>query len=442
MPGRVAPVHRFGPFELDARSGELTRSGRRVALPRQAFLLLDALLEAPGEVVARDALGARLWPADLHVDREHGLNNAAARLRRALGDPASASRFVETLPRVGYRFVAPVSRAARDSGADAPRPARGSSAAQLLGAACVFIAGFGAGALMPARVAEPLPALEAGASRQARQHAERSLTYTRLVLDGVLPAGHVYPAARAAAARALELDPSLADAHLAAGYAEMWGRWDWAAADAAFGRALARDPLSARARHAQALWLSAHGRAVEARAAIARALELDPLAADMIHDAARLALAAGDAPAAVARLRPQLDRRPDDARAHELMSDALASLGRNADAARHFQRFLLLAGVAADDARDAADVLASGGMSSLIRRKLSRPSGKPLDRHGVPFKLASSYAAVGDVEAALAWLREAVDQRDSQLLFVRVNPRFASLWGDPRFEVLVDAVGL
>jgi TolB-like protein/DNA-binding winged helix-turn-helix (wHTH) protein/Tfp pilus assembly protein PilF len=108
MDARFDPVVRFGAFQLDLRTGELRKSGVAVNLPDQPFQVLKTLLERPGELVSREELRQRLWSAETFVDFEHGLNAAVRRLRDALGDSAEVPRFVETLPRRGYRFVAPV----------------------------------------------------------------------------------------------------------------------------------------------------------------------------------------------------------------------------------------------------------------------------------------------------------------------------------------------
>jgi DNA-binding winged helix-turn-helix (wHTH) protein len=99
---------RFGVFEINVRSGELCKQGRKVRLEGQPVQILLCLLENPGELVTRDELRQRLWPADTYVNFEHGLNAAVKRLRQALNDSAGNPRFVETLPRRGYRFLAPV----------------------------------------------------------------------------------------------------------------------------------------------------------------------------------------------------------------------------------------------------------------------------------------------------------------------------------------------
>jgi len=97
----VATGIRFGPFMLDVRSGELYKGPTRLKVPDQFVEILKALLERPGELVTRDELRRRLWPADTFVDFEHGLNAAMRRLRDALGDSADAPRYIETLPRRG-----------------------------------------------------------------------------------------------------------------------------------------------------------------------------------------------------------------------------------------------------------------------------------------------------------------------------------------------------
>ena len=108
--GPAAPsprLIRFGVFELDLRSGELQKQGRKIRLEGQPVQVLICLLENPGELVTREELHRKLWPADTFVNFEHGLNAAVKRLRQALNDSADNPRFVETLPRRGYRFIAP-----------------------------------------------------------------------------------------------------------------------------------------------------------------------------------------------------------------------------------------------------------------------------------------------------------------------------------------------
>ncbi|MFC6644728.1 transcriptional regulator [Granulicella cerasi] len=119
-PNPAAPLYRFGDFELDAATGELRHRGMRVRIHVQPLQVLQLLLERPGELVTREDLCAVLWPTGTFVDFEHGVNSAINRLREALGDRASAPKFVETLARRGYRFVAPVEKILRDAEASKP----------------------------------------------------------------------------------------------------------------------------------------------------------------------------------------------------------------------------------------------------------------------------------------------------------------------------------
>src|SRR5882724_3985710 len=98
----------FGPYVLDLRSGELRKLGTRVKMGEQAFQILRMLLETPGEMVTREELRAKLWADDTFVDFDHGLNSAVQRLRDCLSDSAGNPRWIETIPRRGYRFVGPV----------------------------------------------------------------------------------------------------------------------------------------------------------------------------------------------------------------------------------------------------------------------------------------------------------------------------------------------
>ena len=98
---------RFGVFEADLRTGELTKHGKRLRLQEQPFRLLTILLEKPGELVTREELHSRLWPRTT-VDFDHGVNKAIGKVRDALGDSAGNPRFIETVARRGYRFLADV----------------------------------------------------------------------------------------------------------------------------------------------------------------------------------------------------------------------------------------------------------------------------------------------------------------------------------------------
>lgn len=147
VPENVSYAIHFGTFEVDLQAGELRRNGSKVKLQEQPFQILTVLLERPGTLVTREELQKRLWPAYTFVDFDHGLNAAIRRLRDALGDSAENPRFVETVSRRGYRFVAPVNG---QNGAETAQPVPRASSERrhlILWAFLILCAGAIAGAI-------------------------------------------------------------------------------------------------------------------------------------------------------------------------------------------------------------------------------------------------------------------------------------------------------
>ena len=107
-PASSPATFRFGPYGADVRTGELRKHGVRMKLRGKSFQALVALLEHPGELVTREELRHRLWPQGVFVDFDNSLNSTVNRLRVVLGDCTAKPRFIESLPRLGYRFIAPV----------------------------------------------------------------------------------------------------------------------------------------------------------------------------------------------------------------------------------------------------------------------------------------------------------------------------------------------
>lgn len=112
----------FGPFSVDLRAGELYKGKKKIKVQQLPMQVLGALLEKPGEVVEREELKSRLWSADTFVDFEHGLNTAIKKLRQALGDSTTKPRYIETLPKKGYRFAGRVQGKVEGPAAKRPRP--------------------------------------------------------------------------------------------------------------------------------------------------------------------------------------------------------------------------------------------------------------------------------------------------------------------------------
>src|SRR5712691_1016458 len=157
---RSRSILRFGVFEVDVRAGELRKQGVRIKLQEQPFHVLTVLLQRPGEVVTREELRNQNWPADTFVDFDNSLNTAINKLREALGDSADNPRFIETLPRRGYRFIAPVTGVdgtTRGTTTGASAPWRPSSRKIVVTATIgVLAAGIAGGLLWRARQARRL----------------------------------------------------------------------------------------------------------------------------------------------------------------------------------------------------------------------------------------------------------------------------------------------
>src|SRR5271156_4009025 len=126
---QIPQVLRFDGFELDVRAGELRKKRTRLRLQGQPLQVLAALLRHPGDLVTREELRAEIWPADTFVDFDHSLHNAISRLREVLGDSAETPRYIETLPRRGYRFIGAVEAADVAGAAEIPPAATDASVA-------------------------------------------------------------------------------------------------------------------------------------------------------------------------------------------------------------------------------------------------------------------------------------------------------------------------
>jgi Tol biopolymer transport system component/DNA-binding winged helix-turn-helix (wHTH) protein len=180
----IPPSVRFADFEVDFRAGELRKRGRRIRLQEQPFRVLTILVERSGEIVSRDDLRQKLWPADTFVDFDHGLNSAVARLRESLNDSAEAPRYVETIPKRGYRFIGSVEEAVPPATIPLVMPSlEGAPKAPYARTAASWIGGVVAFLLVLVAAVEIL--------RLSRGHAEAPL---EIIPMAVLPGYEVEPA--------------------------------------------------------------------------------------------------------------------------------------------------------------------------------------------------------------------------------------------------------
>jgi TolB-like protein/DNA-binding winged helix-turn-helix (wHTH) protein/Tfp pilus assembly protein PilF len=638
---------RFGVFQADPRTGELYKHGIRLRLQEQPFQLLLLLLERPGEVVSREELRQKLWASTTHVDFDHCLNIAMNKLRDALGESAENPRYIETLPKRGYRFIGTVERpgaaAAAATRAEAEAsiaPASGEPAASgttvvigrrelawILGAAAVLLVfmaamwtmwlgrepgmarpaaggGSGGGRLMLAvlpfenlsndpqqeyfiagltdeliaqlgrmhaarlgviartsvlqyagtrkpiqeigrelnvgyvlegsvrrsgervritaqliavtdqthlwaetfdrqaqdvlqvqsevakEVAdalgmELLPGERAAMERmptesmaaydeylrgrhfwnrrteadfeKARAHFERAIakdpgfalahaaladTYNLMGGYAMRPAGDVFPKAKAAARKAMELDGTLGAPHAALGFAAFNYDWDFQAAEQHFREALARNPNNAAARQWYAELLHAWGRVEEAQAEIRRARELDPLSMAVMDDAGWILVSRKKLDEAVQEFQSEVELNEQWPYACYSLATAYMYSGKHEQALQTLERARAVGGETARYLQVRAMVEAFAGRKQQALQTLAKLMARPEGERGPVYGQAAVYAGLGDAEAALALLEKGYAMRESWLVWLRTYPEWEPLRGDARFQELVKRMGL
>ena len=571
---------KFGSFELDVRLRELRTGSTRVRLQDQPFEILRLMLESPGEVVTREQLRQRLWPAGTYVDFEHSLNAAVKRLRAALGDDAENPRFVETLPRRGYRFIARL-----DATGQTPPPPRAASTRLRLavlplanlsddpaqeyfsdGLTEEMIAQLGSvsrgrigvvarwssmvfkGTTRRAReIGETLRvdylveggvrhegdrvritarlietanettlwsevydreltdvllvqtdvaaciarslAMELAPGRDPRPDCDpaayqaylkgryywnkpfdeglkEAIAYYQRALDAspsfgpahaALARAHVCRAeyyhtlprpalkdAEAAASRALAIDPTLYEAHLARGDVRRMHDLDWSGAEASYQQAIAHNPSYESAHRAYGMMLSVQGRHADAIRAAERACELDPLCLVVGTTAAWTRYAAGDFDAAVDHCRNTIDMDPEFMPARRVLAAAYLQSGRHGEALSELE-----SAVSLSDGDSDPTLLASLAHAKAVtgnRREavalIARARALERERYVPPYHLAMAYVGLDSIDAAFEMLDQAWLDRDPAVAGVRVEPRFGPLRGDRRYRELLGRLKL
>ena len=570
---------KFGSFELDVRLRELRTGSTRVRLQEQPFEILRLMLERPGDVVTREELRQRLWPAGTYVDFEHSLNAAVKRLRAALGDDAENPRFVETLPRRGYRFIARLDAVRAPASAPAtpvkPRlavlpfanlsddPAQeyfsdglteemisqlGSLTRGRLGVLARWSSMVFKGTTRRAReIGDALGAdylVEGGVRREggrvritARLVETASETqlwsdvYEREVTDCLVvqtdvaariarslamelappaerPAAcdasayqaylkgryywnkpldegvneaiayfvralqlspsfgsahaalaraqvclgeyyHVLPRqalkdAEVSASRALALDATLYEAHVARADVRRMHDLDWAAAETSYTEAIAHNPSYESAHRAYGMMLSVLGRHGEAIRASERACELDPLCLVVGATAAWVRYAACDFDAAIDHCRNTIDMDPQFMPARRVLSAAYLQAGRQVEALSELESTVSLGDGDADPVLLSwlSHAKAVTGHRREAVNLLARARSLERERYVPSYHLAIALVGLGDVDAAFEAFDQAWLDRDPALAGVHVEPRFEPIRGDRRYLELLERLKL
>jgi DNA-binding winged helix-turn-helix (wHTH) protein/Tfp pilus assembly protein PilF len=432
----------FPPFELDVRNCELRRDGVVVKVPPQPFTGLALLVRRAGTLVTRQELRVEIWGDDRHVDFDGGLNFCIAQLRDVLSDPAAKSHYILAVPRRGYRFVADVQpmTSARDVERWwRKRPVRAGVAVAAIAAAIAVVLALRSESSPAAAELPSLAAMqryERGASgladaaprelhdrvtffeaaiREAPGYAEAyaGLAAAHLLLGNYRASApqEAYASAKAAAARAMALQPDLGDAHAVYAAAIMYFDWEWTGAGQHLERAVALAPSSPTAHYWFARYLSATGKHDRALHHARRTVELTPTSPSAHTLLGTTAFYAG---------------RFDDAIAE---CEAAGALMREFEPAHICRRAAL-----------AERESEPGFWRARLERLRDSASEEDCVLNAVA--IASAEAHMGHHDAALEWLERAANSRSDALVFAAVHPALQRLRSEQRYTRVLQRIGL
>jgi DNA-binding winged helix-turn-helix (wHTH) protein/tetratricopeptide (TPR) repeat protein len=457
----------FDGWTLDRASGELRRTGQVTRLSQQPLRVLIELADNAGQVVTRERLVQLLWPKGI-VDFDNSLNGIVRKLRVTLGDDSETPRYIETLPRVGYRFLAKPDSPSLRSAVRSRWPIWVAVAA---GSLSLVYAGWWlarpepvtatapdtAATLVPRRTTSvrayehyldgiyqrsrrdvngaplALKSFEA-ALREDPEYAEAwaalSATLLGMAIVQENPLLPTLTRARDAAQRAVLIDESLADAHAALGQVHTFFDRDYAAAERAFARALQLDEKLARGWHGVGVLRAFQGRPDEALAAMRRARELEPMTPHFSSQYGLLLYHSRRFEEAIAHLRPLVDAQPKFDQARSVLVRAMVALGQF-DAASS-EAALRLSDV--PNYSDAGLIHAAAGRRTEAAQEITRIE-KLRERGGaVSYELAVLHSALGAVQAACDALAQAVEENAMFLGWTRLDPRLDPLRHQPCFD--------
>jgi DNA-binding winged helix-turn-helix (wHTH) protein/Tfp pilus assembly protein PilF len=436
-------VFEFAGFTLVPGERLLLDGSAAVLLAPRAFDLLLALVRRAGRLALKDELLAEVW-VGLSVE-EVNLSVNISLLRKALVRPGSGGAVIQTVPKAGYRLVAPVSRRLVEAASLLSRSQPPRRLDRQPGAAPdaqrAYVEGRyhlsrrseegmkGAIACFHRAVAED-PGFAAAYSGLADCYAALGYLSHLAPLDS-------FPAARGYAEMALERDPSLAEPHTSLGYVKFYFDWDWAGADAAFRQALARDPEWALAHQWYSILLLAAGRTTEARREITIACEREPLSLQINTDLGFHYYYTGQYDEAVKQLQSVLAMQADFVPAHLWLGRSYQELGDYdaALAAFHAVEAVTPEWPVAIAARGFVE--GTAGRTASATAALTQLRELSHRRFVTPYGIALVEAGLGRRGAALTSLETAFAERSHWLVWLRLDPRWRDLRSEPRFGQLV-----
>jgi len=420
-------IFRFADFELDGRSRELKKRGQRLRVQQQPLQILAMLVAAPGDVVTRDELRERIWGPSTHVDFDRAINKAITRLRQLLGDDLARPRFIETLPKRGYRFVADVTRLAsrrqiKDDAKEAYLKARH---------------------FWNKRTPDDLKRSIEYFHRAIERDPDYPLAWTGLAdahtmigIFGLRPPSEVFPPAKAAAERALALDESLAEGHTVLAEIQKLYDWNWDAAERSYRHALELDPGYAVAHQWYAQLLSVLGRHDEAQAEMEAARRCDPLSPAIAVFFSFIACEARRYDAAVAAGHDALELDANAPLTHYVLGRAYAKAGNTANAIAALEKGISLAGWFPAMEGALGYVYARAGARPRAEQILATLRHRRLTQYVSPIDLAQVCLGLGDADGTMALLEEGYRSHAVRMMIIG-DPFFSELGSDARYRDLM-----
>ncbi len=447
----------FDGWTVNRVSGEIAREDRTARLPQQPLRILLELADRAGDIVTREQLVKALWPQGV-VDCDNGLNVAVRKLLLGRDDVGDTPKYIETLPRVGYRFVGKVGAAKPLVRGPRPLPAWWIVAVIAIGVlSSVFVWWWQSSqsrAAAPAARHVPSPraqelyvqgmhersrrdvdatalALEKleAAIKEDPEYAEAWAGYSRTLASAVVrqritPADGL-PKARAAAERALALDPTVVDAHVTLLHIHMDFDKDFAAATRDLERAKQLGAPSASLWHYSAMWNGQQGRVEEALADMRRARAMEPMTLLLSSNHASILFHARRYDEAIELLTPIIASEPGFDTGRSVLARALAATGRFDEALAQLEARKVVGAWQGD----LGVLYAKMGRREDALREIARLDALQAQGFGESYELATIYTALGDLDKGCELLARSLDDNSFLVNWMRLDPRMDPLRG-------------
>jgi DNA-binding winged helix-turn-helix (wHTH) protein/Tfp pilus assembly protein PilF len=431
-------IYEFGPFRLEAGEHLLLRDGEAIPLQPKAFDLLLILVEHHGHLLGKDELLKAVWP-DTVVEEVNLANNISI-LRKALADGANGQRFIETAPRLGYRFIAPVQELKGDGRKPLKRRYTDNFEAYQL-----YVKGH---FFWDKRTEEGIKksieyferAIELDPN-YALAYAGLAVAYVTTAYQEIVPPAEAGSRAEAAAKKALEIDEQLGQAHTALGVLH-FRNLDWSEGVREFQRAIDLDPSYSTAHMWYSYYLMALGRFDEAVAEAKRAQELDPLSLIINTQTGTPFFYMRQYDRAIEQYQKALEMDPQFPPARYWLGRAHTQKGDYSEAIE-----ALRPTVAANPSLRAyitplAYAYAVSGQRSEAVKLLDELRDQSKQRSVSAYYIALIYAGLGEKDQAFVWLEKSYREKADGIIFLKVEPGFDGLRSDPRFHGLLQRMSL